>query len=278
MHLHIYSEIIRKQVINHRETMIRYDILEVALFLLVVVLHPHTEGQVIPIGTIPLVPVAPFAPRPLCNYQIALANQACAYLPFIQVPPPAPRAPFDLPPSDDDTPKPKHEHKHGHGSGHGHAHGHEHGHPHGHDHGHAHEHEHRHTHEHGHEHENRQVHDEDPDPDPDRGHDNDDDHDHDHDDDHDHDHDHDHDQEHKQDQEHKKDHDHKRRHHHHHHRYINTPVEEQCCKWLAQVDDQCVCELLVHLPPFLARPVHNYAVEIGKACHFTFACGSGFRK
>ncbi|KAI3732409.1 hypothetical protein L1987_63614 [Smallanthus sonchifolius] len=195
----------------------------------VFVLHPLTEGQVIPLVSIPVVPVTPFAPRPLCNYQMALANQACAYLPFIQIPPPAPRTPFDPLPSDEDTPEPEHRHRHRHVHGHGHTHSHE--------------------------------HDEDPDPDPDHSHD------------HDHAHNHDHNHNRRHDHGHKQQH-----HHHHHHRHRDTPVEEQCCKWLAQVDDQCVCELLVHLPPFLARPVHNYAVIIGRACNFTFSCGSGFRK
>ncbi|KAD6120150.1 hypothetical protein E3N88_11421 [Mikania micrantha] len=49
-------------------------------------------------------PIVTVSPRPLCNYQMALANQACAFLPFVQVPPSAPRAPYGppAPPSDGD--------------------------------------------------------------------------------------------------------------------------------------------------------------------------------
>ncbi|KAL8232841.1 hypothetical protein R6Q57_002619 [Mikania cordata] len=212
--------------------MIRFNILEIALVVLVVILHPCTKAQVISV-----VPATPFSPRPLCNYQMALANQACAYLPFVQIPPPAPRAPYDPQPSDDDnTPEPESEHIHVHVLRHGD--------------------------------------DEYPDHDPSLDHDHDHDHDHDNDDDHDHDHDDDHDHDH----EHEGGHQHHHHHHHRHHRHRDTPVEEQCCKWLAQVDDLCVCELLVHLPPFLSRPVHNYAVVIGRACNFTFSCGSGLWK
>lgn len=202
--------------------MIRVIILKFAIFMLVLVLHPLTEGQLVP-----MVPITPFAPRPLCNYQMALANQACAYLPFIQVPPPAPRAPFAPPPpmsDDEDSPEPDHERRH-------------------------------------------RGHDEE---DPDHDHDND--HEGDHDNDHegdDNDRDHDHKNKHKR----KK---HKRRHHRRHH-HRDTPVEQQCCKWLSQVDDQCVCELLVRLPPFLARPVHRYSVIVGRACNITYSCGSRLR-
>nr|GEU74449.1 hypothetical protein [Tanacetum cinerariifolium] len=206
------------------ETMIMVNIFGAAVFILVLVLRPITEGQVVPV-----VPVTPFAPRPLCNFQMALANQACAYLPFMQVPPPAPRAPFTPPPppSDEDTDHDEHRHEH-----------------------------------------HRRERDEDPD------HGDHDDHDHygdDHDD-HDHDdqdHDHDHDNEH-----------HRRKHHNHHrsrHHHHDTPVEQQCCKWLSQVDDQCVCDLLVRLPPFLARPVHKLSVIVGRACNITYSCGSRLR-
>ncbi|KAI3805978.1 hypothetical protein L1987_21866 [Smallanthus sonchifolius] len=193
----------------------RFTMLKIVLFMFVLFLHPRTKGQVVP-----LVPIPPFAPRPLCSYQMALANQACAYLPFIQIPPPAPRAPFGPPaPPSDDEDTPEHEHMH--------------------DHGHSH------------------LHDED--------------HDHDNDDDRDGDGDRDHKNGHEQ----KRHHHH--HHHHHHHRHKETPVEEQCCKWLSQVDDQCVCELLVHMPPFLARPVHKYSVIVGKACNITYSCGSRIR-
>ncbi|KVH94398.1 polyadenylate-binding protein 1-B-like [Cynara cardunculus var. scolymus] len=180
------------------------SILKLALFMLVLVLHPSSEGQLVP-----LVPVTPFAPRPLCNFQMALANQACAYLPFVQVPPQAPRAPMAPPPPSSDE------------DGEDHRHGRRHR------------------------------------------------HDHDHDDDNDNEHDHQHD--------HKRGHGHKHHHHHRHHRHRDTPIEQQCCKWLSQVDDQCVCELLVRLPPFLARPVHRYSVLVGGSCNITYSCGSRLR-
>ena len=94
--------------------MIKFTVLRLVLFMLVLVLRPSTEGQVV----VPVVPLTPFIPRPLCNYQMALANQACLYLPFTQVPPQAPRAPFGppSPPSDDE----RHDHRHGHRHGHRH--------------------------------------------------------------------------------------------------------------------------------------------------------------
>ncbi|KAI3449609.1 hypothetical protein Pfo_006274 [Paulownia fortunei] len=74
------------------------------------------------------------------------------------------------------------------------------------------------------------------------------------------------------------------RHHHRHghghghrhsrHGHAETPAEEDCCRWLKEVDDVCVCELLVRLPPFLTRPVHNYTVVVDDTCNVTFQCGS----
>ncbi|XP_057800826.1 uncharacterized protein LOC131016204 [Salvia miltiorrhiza] len=71
-------------------------------------------------------------------------------------------------------------------------------------------------------------------------------------------------------------HDHHRRHHHghKHHRHKETGAEADCCRWLKEVDDVCICGLLVHLPPFLARPAHNYTVSVGEFCQVTFACAS----
>ncbi|XP_023748467.1 uncharacterized protein LOC111896717 [Lactuca sativa] len=186
--------------------MIKFTVLRLVLFMLVLVLRPSTEGQVV----VPVVPLTPFIPRPLCNYQMALANQACLYLPFTQVPPQAPRAPFGppSPPSDDE----RHDHRHGHRHGHRHDDD---------DDDNEHEHEQEHNHNHGHGHRQHQ--------------------------------------------------------HRRHHRHRNTPMEDECCKWLSQVDDQCVCDLLVRLPPFLARPVHKYSVIVGGSCNITYACGSRFR-
>ncbi|GFP97844.1 hypothetical protein PHJA_001928500, partial [Phtheirospermum japonicum] len=53
-----------------------------------------------------------------------------------------------------------------------------------------------------------------------------------------------------------------------------TAEQENCCRWLQEIDDVCVCELLVLLPPALARPVHNYTVVVDESCSVTFQCGS----
>ncbi|XP_057427359.1 uncharacterized protein LOC130720694 [Lotus japonicus] len=60
-----------------------------------------------------------------------------------------------------------------------------------------------------------------------------------------------------------------RRHHHHH----SSPQEENCCRWAGELDSQCVCEILVRLPPFLTRPAHQYSVTIGESCNITYSCG-----
>ncbi|OIT08140.1 PREDICTED: zinc finger protein 827-like [Nicotiana attenuata] len=68
-----------------------------------------------------------------------------------------------------------------------------------------------------------------------------------------------------------------RRHRHkhgRHHVHKETPVEEECCRWMKQVDSECVCDLLVRLPPFLSRPVHQYTVVVDSSCNVTFECGS----
>ncbi|XP_031100177.1 uncharacterized protein LOC116004325 [Ipomoea triloba] len=61
---------------------------------------------------------------------------------------------------------------------------------------------------------------------------------------------------------------HRRRHHH------ESDVQQDCCRWLKEVDDECVCDLLVHLPPFLSRPLHRYTVRVDDTCTVTFQCGS----
>ncbi|TKY62471.1 hypothetical protein E2542_SST12327 [Spatholobus suberectus] len=68
-------------------------------------------------------------------------------------------------------------------------------------------------------------------------------------------------------------HSHRRR-HGHKHRHHQTPDEENCCRWAKEVDNQCVCELLVRLPPFLIRPVHQYTLNIGESCDITYSCGA----
>lgn len=70
-------------------------------------------------------------------------------------------------------------------------------------------------------------------------------------------------------------HSHRHRHRHGHghgHGRHETPAEESCCRWLKQLDSQCVCDLLVHLPNFLSRPAHEYTVIVGDACEVNFSC------
>ncbi|KAL4572066.1 hypothetical protein LXL04_018835 [Taraxacum kok-saghyz] len=152
------------------------------------------------------VPIPPFAPRPLCNFQLALANQACAYLPSWRLPPSPLSPPSPYPSVSVSVSPPPHRHVHSH------------------------------MHEHG-----------------------------------------------RDEQEHNQTHGHRRQDHHHHRhghghrRHRLSPVEQQCCKWLAQVDDECVCELLGRLPPFLARPVHEYTVRVAGSCNTTYTCGAQLR-
>ncbi|GER26532.1 ubiquitin carboxyl-terminal hydrolase family protein [Striga asiatica] len=53
----------------------------------------------------------------------------------------------------------------------------------------------------------------------------------------------------------------------------STADEEKCCRWLREVDNACVCGLLVPLPAFLSRPAHNYTVVVEGVCEVTFRCG-----
>ncbi|CAA0816722.1 Tetratricopeptide repeat (TPR)-like superfamily protein [Striga hermonthica] len=71
-------------------------------------------------------------------------------------------------------------------------------------------------------------------------------------------------------------------HHHHtahrrHKRHDNgmvTPVEEECCRWLKEVDNVCACNVLTHLPIFLSKLTHNYTIVVNYECEVTFECGS----
>ncbi|KAL1550200.1 hypothetical protein AAHA92_18201 [Salvia divinorum] len=68
-------------------------------------------------------------------------------------------------------------------------------------------------------------------------------------------------------------------HHHHHHRqrregYVETAQEGECCRWVKEVDTECVCDLLVHLPPFMTRPLHEYKVVVDDSCEISFSCAS----
>ncbi|KAF3436324.1 hypothetical protein FNV43_RR23416 [Rhamnella rubrinervis] len=77
---------------------------------------------------------------------------------------------------------------------------------------------------------------------------------------------------------HRLEHEHSHRHGHghghgHRHRHHDSPAEESCCRWVKQLDSQCVCDLLVRLPNFLSRPAHEYSVIVGDACNVSFPCG-----
>src|SRR5262249_16731796 len=54
------------------------------------------------------------------------------------------------------------------------------------------------------------------------------------------------------DEEHRHRHRHRRRHQHRHRSsHQQSPAEHNCCRWLNDMDDECVCDLLAHLPIFL---------------------------
>nr|ACG46563.1 aspartic acid-rich protein [Zea mays] len=46
-----------------------------------------------------------------------------------------------------------------------------------------------------------------------------------------------------------------------------------CCRWLKEVQKDCVCEALLRLPPFLVKPQHTYVVRVGRTCKITYRCG-----
>lgn len=70
---------------------------------------------------------------------------------------------------------------------------------------------------------------------------------------------------------------HHRSHHRHGHRHRHhrrhSPQEDNCCRWAREMDSRCVCEILVRLPIFLTRPLHQYSVMIGESCNVTYTCG-----
>ncbi|KAM6558615.1 uncharacterized protein LOC115709501 [Cannabis sativa] len=61
--------------------------------------------------------------------------------------------------------------------------------------------------------------------------------------------------------------------HRHRHRHHGTQEEDDCCRWLYEIDTDCVCDMLVHLPNFLSRPVHEYTLVVGDTCNVTYTCG-----
>ncbi|CAN4098197.1 unnamed protein product [Withania somnifera] len=56
--------------------------------------------------------------------------------------------------------------------------------------------------------------------------------------------------------------------------YVETPAEDECCRWMRAVDSECVCSLLARLPTFLSRPLHQYTTVAHAACSVTFTCSS----
>ncbi|XP_058770860.1 uncharacterized protein LOC131644389 [Vicia villosa] len=61
--------------------------------------------------------------------------------------------------------------------------------------------------------------------------------------------------------------------HRHRRRHHRTSQEDNCCRWARDIDSRCVCEILVKLPLFLTRPLHEYTVVIGESCTVTYSCG-----
>ncbi|KAB5569575.1 hypothetical protein DKX38_003368 [Salix brachista] len=49
--------------------------------------------------------------------------------------------------------------------------------------------------------------------------------------------------------------------------------ENNCCRWLNDLDEECVCELLVRFPPFLSKPRHEYTIKIDDSCSVSYTCG-----
>ncbi|WCJ21506.1 Tetratricopeptide repeat (TPR)-like superfamily protein [Euphorbia peplus] len=66
-------------------------------------------------------------------------------------------------------------------------------------------------------------------------------------------------------------HRHERNRHRHRQANHDSPAEN-CCRWLNDLDDECVCDLLIRLPAFLASPEHQYTVAIGNACKVSYQC------
>ncbi|XP_074368311.1 uncharacterized protein LOC141708540 [Apium graveolens] len=160
---------------------IGFDIPKIALLIMFLVLSPKIECQIW--LQPPVSPLPPIQPTPLCASQFALANHACAMLPYIPIPPPSPPIVRDTSPpvtSDSDAPESSPTPSH------------------------------RHRHRHSHSHSNPLPH--------------------------------------------------------------QTPVAQECCRWLQQIDSGCVCDLLVRLPVFLAKPVHQYTVTVDRSCAVTYSC------
>ncbi|KAI3930702.1 hypothetical protein MKX01_037148 [Papaver californicum] len=59
----------------------------------------------------------------------------------------------------------------------------------------------------------------------------------------------------------------RRRHHHH-----LSQQEKDCCRWLKEMDEVCVCQLLFRMPFFMWKPKHDYVIKLQDACTVTFNC------
>ncbi|XP_010942492.1 uncharacterized protein [Elaeis guineensis] len=49
-------------------------------------------------------------------------------------------------------------------------------------------------------------------------------------------------------------------------------VNTDCCRWLAEVDEACVCEALLRMPPFFIKAKHTYIIKVGKTCKHEYNC------
>ncbi|KAJ9171938.1 hypothetical protein P3X46_015234 [Hevea brasiliensis] len=73
-------------------------------------------------------------------------------------------------------------------------------------------------------------------------------------------------------------HGHGNRHRHNRHgNFARETPTESCCRWLNDVDNECVCDLLIQLPVFLSKPAHQFSVVIGESCTVTFSCSGRVR-
>ncbi|XP_078159036.1 tetratricopeptide repeat (TPR)-like superfamily protein [Carex rostrata] len=55
-------------------------------------------------------------------------------------------------------------------------------------------------------------------------------------------------------------------------RHHESSANKECCRWLQEVDNDCVCEVLLKLPPFLVKPKHNFMVRVGRTCRLSYNC------
>ncbi|KAF3340677.1 sarcoplasmic reticulum histidine-rich calcium-binding protein-like protein [Carex littledalei] len=55
-------------------------------------------------------------------------------------------------------------------------------------------------------------------------------------------------------------------------RHHESSANKECCRWLQEVDNDCVCEVLLKLPPFLVKPKHKFMVRVGRTCRLSYNC------